>query len=95
MTCRFASAPHSRNIEGRGPTKLRAEAATSPLASGLARSEHQNAPQTPGRNHLDENLRGANLELTTADLKEIDEAFATIDIKGAPISEVLDASIDR
>ena len=29
------------------------------------------------------------------DLREIDEAFATIDIKGAPLSTALDAAIDR
>src|SRR5271165_5334038 len=45
--------------------------------------------------HLEENLRAADLQLTAADLKEIDDAFAMIDIKGAPISKVLDASIDR
>jgi aryl-alcohol dehydrogenase-like predicted oxidoreductase len=45
--------------------------------------------------HLEENLRAADLQLTAADLKEIDEAFAKFDIKGAPISKVLDASIDR
>ncbi|MGD0046606.1 MAG: aldo/keto reductase [Bryobacteraceae bacterium] len=46
-------------------------------------------------NHLEENLRAADLQLTAADLKEIDDAFAMIDIQGAPISKVLDASIDR
>src|SRR5271165_5013484 len=45
--------------------------------------------------HLEENLRAADLQLTAADLKEIDDAFAMIDIQGAPISKVLDASIDR
>lgn len=37
----------------------------------------------------------AELELTIEDLHEIDEAFASIDIKGAPLSEGLDATIDR
>jgi aryl-alcohol dehydrogenase-like predicted oxidoreductase len=45
--------------------------------------------------HLDDNLAAADLTLTSGDLREIDEAFATIDIKGAPISEALDAAIDR
>ena len=45
--------------------------------------------------HLDDNLRAADLQLTAEDLREIDEAFATIDIKSAPLSEALDAAIDR
>jgi aryl-alcohol dehydrogenase-like predicted oxidoreductase len=45
--------------------------------------------------HLDDNLSAADLTLTSGDLREIDQAFATIDIKGAPISEALDAAIDR
>jgi aryl-alcohol dehydrogenase-like predicted oxidoreductase len=45
--------------------------------------------------HLDDNLAAADVELTAADLREIDEAFATIDIKGAPLSAGLDAAIDR
>jgi len=45
--------------------------------------------------HLDDNLAAADLTLTSGDLREIDEAFTTIDIKGAPISEALDAAIDR
>jgi aryl-alcohol dehydrogenase-like predicted oxidoreductase len=45
--------------------------------------------------HLDDNLRAADLRLTSEDLCEIDEAFATIDIKGAPLSTALDAAIDR
>jgi aryl-alcohol dehydrogenase-like predicted oxidoreductase len=45
--------------------------------------------------HLDDNLAAADVELTAADLHEIDEAFATIDIKGAPLSAALDAAIDR
>ncbi|WP_349433318.1 aldo/keto reductase [Pararhizobium sp. A13] len=45
--------------------------------------------------HLDDNLRAAEISLTADDLREIDEAFATIDIKGAPLSEGLDAAIDR
>ena len=45
--------------------------------------------------HLDDNLQAADLVLTTDDLFEIDQAFATIDIKGAPLSAALDAAIDR
>lgn len=45
--------------------------------------------------HLDDNLAAAEIELTAADLAEISAAFATIDIKGAPLSEALDAAIDR
>lgn len=45
--------------------------------------------------HLDDNLPAADLRLTSEDLREIDEAFATIDIKGAPLSKALDATVDR
>ena len=45
--------------------------------------------------HLDDNLPAADLVLTPSDLREIDEAFAAIDIKGAPLSQALDAAIDR
>jgi aryl-alcohol dehydrogenase-like predicted oxidoreductase len=45
--------------------------------------------------HLDDNLPAADLVLTPDDLREIDNAFATIDIKGAPLSTALDAAIDR
>jgi aryl-alcohol dehydrogenase-like predicted oxidoreductase len=45
--------------------------------------------------HLDDNLPAADLVLTTDDLREIDNAFAMIDIKGAPLSAALDAAIDR
>ena len=45
--------------------------------------------------HLDDNLRAADLQLTAEDLREIDEAFSTIDIQGAPLSKALDSAIDR
>ncbi|MGY2901097.1 aldo/keto reductase [Bradyrhizobium sp. URHC0002] len=45
--------------------------------------------------HLDDNLAAANVELSTEDLGEIDSAFSSIDIKGAPLSTALDAAIDR
>ena len=45
--------------------------------------------------HLDDNLPAADLHLTADDLREIDAAFATINIQGAPLSEALDAGLDR
>jgi aryl-alcohol dehydrogenase-like predicted oxidoreductase len=45
--------------------------------------------------HLDDNLAAADVRLTAEDLREIDEVFATINIKGAPLSEGLAAAIDR
>ena len=45
--------------------------------------------------HLDDNLATTDLELTPADLRDIDTAFAEIDITGAPLSAALDAAIDR
>lgn len=45
--------------------------------------------------HLDDNLHAAEVELTPGDLRQIDDAFATIDIQGAPLSPGLDAAIDR
>ncbi|MDM0021847.1 aldo/keto reductase [Variovorax saccharolyticus] len=45
--------------------------------------------------HLEDNGAAADVTLTRDDLDEIDKAFATIDIKGAPLSEGLDAAIDR
>jgi aryl-alcohol dehydrogenase-like predicted oxidoreductase len=45
--------------------------------------------------HLDDNLAAADVELTADDLREIEQAFSTIDIKGAPLSVALDAAIDR
>jgi len=45
--------------------------------------------------HLDDNLPAAELELMASDMREIDEAFSTIDIKGAPLSEALESQIDR
>ena len=45
--------------------------------------------------HLGDNLSAADLVLTTGELREINHAFATIDIHGAPLSAALDAAIDR
>jgi aryl-alcohol dehydrogenase-like predicted oxidoreductase len=45
--------------------------------------------------HLDDNLPAAELQLSDSDLRDIDKSFATIDIKGAALSEALDAAIVR
>ncbi|MET4639495.1 aldo/keto reductase [Mycetocola sp. 2940] len=45
--------------------------------------------------HLDDNLFAAHFDLTATDLAEIDKAFATINVTGAPLSEGLDAAIER
>ena len=45
--------------------------------------------------HLDDNLPAADLQLTSSDMREIDEAFLKIDIKGAPLSEALESQIER
>jgi aryl-alcohol dehydrogenase-like predicted oxidoreductase len=45
--------------------------------------------------HLDDNLPASNLILTPEDLRHIDEAFAAIDVKGAPLSEGLTSIADR
>jgi hypothetical protein len=45
--------------------------------------------------HLDDNLPAAGLLLGDSDIREIDDAFAKIDIEGAPLSEALDAAIVR
>jgi hypothetical protein len=43
----------------------------------------------------DDNLAAAQLQLSQSDVREIDDAFASIDIKGAALSEALDAAIVR
>jgi aryl-alcohol dehydrogenase-like predicted oxidoreductase len=45
--------------------------------------------------HLNDNLAASDLQLTPNDLREIDAAFAAIDVKGAPLSEGLTAIADR
>lgn len=45
--------------------------------------------------HLDDNLPAAEVELTQDDLREIDAAFAAIDVKGEPLSPELTAALDR
>lgn len=45
--------------------------------------------------HLDDNFAAADLELSASDLAEIDARLAEMKIVGAPLSEGLDAAIDR
>jgi aryl-alcohol dehydrogenase-like predicted oxidoreductase len=45
--------------------------------------------------HLDDNMPASEVVLTDSDLREIDEAFAAIDIQGAALPDALDAAIDR
>jgi aryl-alcohol dehydrogenase-like predicted oxidoreductase len=45
--------------------------------------------------HLEDNLPAADLELTPADLREIDDAFARLNIQGAPLSDALNSQIQR
>jgi aryl-alcohol dehydrogenase-like predicted oxidoreductase len=45
--------------------------------------------------HLDDNLPAAEVELTAEDLKEIDAAFASLPIEGAPLPQILQDAIDR
>jgi aryl-alcohol dehydrogenase-like predicted oxidoreductase len=45
--------------------------------------------------HLDDNLRAVELELTAGDLQEIGTAFAAINVQGAPLSEGLTSMEDR
>jgi aryl-alcohol dehydrogenase-like predicted oxidoreductase len=52
-------------------------------------------PGATKREHLDDNLASADLDLTAEDLRQIDTAFSAIDIKGAPLSEGLTSMEDR
>jgi aryl-alcohol dehydrogenase-like predicted oxidoreductase len=45
--------------------------------------------------HLDDNLPASETRLTSDDLREINAAFAAIDVKGAPLSEGLTSMADR
>jgi len=45
--------------------------------------------------HLDDNLPAADLALTAAELREIDEAFSRIDIQGEALSQALESQIQR
>ena len=51
-------------------------------------------PGTTKIAHLEENLRAADLELTAADVQEIDAGFARLTIQGARSSEAVLALID-
>ena len=45
--------------------------------------------------HLEDNLPAAELKLTTDEIAAIDRAFTEMDVMGLPLSEALDAAIDR
>jgi aryl-alcohol dehydrogenase-like predicted oxidoreductase len=45
--------------------------------------------------HLDDNSAAAELRLAPDDLREIDEAFSRLEIKGAALSEALESQIER
>ena len=44
--------------------------------------------------HPDDNLPAADLVVTAGDLQAIDEAFAAIEVKGAPLSPALTAALN-
>lgn len=52
-------------------------------------------PGTTKLHRLEENLGGATVELTPGDLREIDDAAATITVQGARYSEGAQTMIDR
>jgi aryl-alcohol dehydrogenase-like predicted oxidoreductase len=52
-------------------------------------------PGTTKRHRLDENLGAANIQLTAADLREIDRAASQIEVHGARYPEALLKMIDR
>ena len=52
-------------------------------------------PGTRKRAHLEENLGAAEIELTPADLREIESEFSKIKVHGARLSEEPMALIDR
>jgi aryl-alcohol dehydrogenase-like predicted oxidoreductase len=52
-------------------------------------------PGTTKLKHLEENLGAAEVELTDTDLRDIRQAFATIQVQGERLSEQHMASIDR
>lgn len=45
--------------------------------------------------HLDDNTPAASLHLTDAELKQIDNAFASLSIIGAPVSAAIESAIER
>ena len=52
-------------------------------------------PGTTKLNRLEENIAAANVELTAADLRQLDEATSTIDVQGARYPDSLEKMIDR
>jgi aryl-alcohol dehydrogenase-like predicted oxidoreductase len=52
-------------------------------------------PGTTKRDRLDENLGAANIQLTAADLREIDRAASQIEVHGARYPEALLKMVDR
>jgi len=52
-------------------------------------------PGTRRADHLDENLGAINIELTTADLREIESAFSAIRVQGVRLSEKHMQQIDQ
>ena len=44
-------------------------------------------PGTRRRDHLDENLRAANIELTTADLRDLESAFSKLKVHGGRMND--------
>jgi len=52
-------------------------------------------PGTTKLAHLEENLRGAEIELAPEDLREIETTFSKIKVQGARLSEAHMALIDR
>jgi len=52
-------------------------------------------PGTTKINRLEENVKGADLNLTQTDLSEIEQAFAGIDVKGARYPQQLQKLVGR
>ena len=52
-------------------------------------------PGTTKLKHLEENLGAAEVELNATDLRDIKQAFATIEVQGERLSEEHMASVDR
>ena len=52
-------------------------------------------PGTRRKDHLDENLGAINVQLTPSDLREIENAFSAIRVRGERMSEKYMESIDQ
>ena len=81
--------PDRRSEEARRPPRSRSPG-SSPRSPGSSRSR---APRSWHR--LDENLGAVDLQLTPADLREIDEAPASITLQGARYPEHLQKLVGR